>query len=128
VTFVDSSGLVHQGDSSRSRLPQTSLFNFNAGLFYERGPVSARVAASYVSKNLWAIGDDPSTDLYSQPRLRVDVSASYQINKHVELFVEGKNMTNTKLEFTQTSDKRYPVQREFYDRDVLGGVRFSFGH
>jgi TonB-dependent receptor len=127
ITLVHSSGLVHQNDTHRSRLPQTSPFNFNAGLFYEKGPISARIAASYVSKNLWAVGGDASTDLYSQPRFRLDVSASYAINKHFEVFAEGKNLTNTKLEFTQTSDKRYPVQREFYNMDVLGGVRFNFG-
>jgi TonB-dependent receptor len=127
VTFVHSSGRVHQNDTSRSRLPQTSPLSFNAGLFYEKGPISARLAGSYVSKNLWAVGGDSSTDLYSRPRFRLDVSASYAINKHFEIFAEGKNLTNTKLEFTQTSDKRYPVQREFYDMDVLGGLRFNFG-
>ena len=128
LTIVDSSGKVHQNDTHRSRLPQTSPLSFNASLFYESGPLSARVAASYVSRNLWAVGGDPSTDIYSQPRLRIDVSAAYAINKHLEVFAEGKNLTNTKLKFTQTSDKRYPIQREYYDVDVLGGVRFNFGH
>jgi hypothetical protein len=46
----------------------------------------------------------------------------------VQLFVEAKNLTNTKLVFTQSSDKRFPIQREFYDVDYLGGVRVKLGH
>jgi TonB-dependent receptor len=128
VTLVDSSGLVHQLDTQPGHLPQTSPFNFNASLYYEKGPISARVAATYVSRNLWAVGDDASTDLYSQPRFRLDVSAAYAVTRQLQIFAEGKNLTNTKFEFTQTADKRYPVQREYYDMDVLGGVRFNFGH
>jgi len=128
LTLVDSSGQVHQVDAEHRRLPQTSPLSANASLFYELGPISARIAASYVSKNLWAVGGDPSTDLYSQPRFRLDASVTYSINRHWQVFAEAKNLTNTKLEFTQTSDKRYPVQREYYEVDVLGGVRFNFAH
>jgi len=128
LTLVDSSGQVHQADAEHRRLPQTSPLSANASLFYEKGPISARIAASYVSKNLWAVGGDPSTDLYSQPRFRLDASVAYSINRQWQVFAEAKNLTNTKLEFTQTSDKRYPVQREYYDMDVLGGVRFNFAH
>jgi TonB-dependent receptor len=125
LTYVKSRGHIRPGEIHT--LPQTSPFNYNAALVYRRGPVNLKLAASYVSSNLWVVGGDGSTDLYSQPRFRLDFGGTYQINNHVQVFADVKNITNTKLEFTQTNNKNFPVQREFYDSDVLGGIRFNFG-
>ena len=38
-------------------------------------------------------------------------------------YLDIKNITNTKLEFNQTNDRNFPVQREFYDADYLLGIR-----
>lgn len=123
LTAVGSSGQIRQGE--KHTLPQTSPFNYNAALFYEKGPINLRVGASYVSRNLWQVGGDDSTDLYSQPRLRLDVGGSYQICGNVEYYFDVKNITNTKLEFTQTSSKDFPVQREFYGPTYLTGIRIK---
>ncbi len=80
----------------------------------------------YVSKNLWAVGSDATQDLYSQPRFRLDFGGSYAITENIEWYVDVKNITNTKLEFTQTPSTAYPVQREFYDADYLFGIRAHF--
>ena len=64
-----------------------------------------------------------ATDLYSQPRLRLDFGGSYQITEEIQAYLDIKNITNTKLEFTQTNDRNFPVQREFYDADYLLGIR-----
>lgn len=129
LTYVKSSGVIRvypDGTKEKHTLPQTSPFNYNAALLYDRGPVSLKLAASYVGTNLWAVGGDPSTDLYSQPRFRLDFGASYKINKHAEAFFDMKNITNTHLEFTQTDNKNFPVQNEFYRQDFLFGVRVNF--
>ncbi|HEY1961672.1 MAG TPA: TonB-dependent receptor [Rhizomicrobium sp.] len=120
-TYVKSKGDIRIGDSHA--LPQTSPLNFNFALFYEAGPFDFRIAASYVSRNLWAVGGDASTDLYSQPRFRLDFGGSYAITENIEYYVDVKNITNTKLEFTQTPSTAFPVQREFYDVDYLTGLR-----
>ncbi|WP_160362669.1 TonB-dependent receptor [Sphingomonas chungangi] len=124
VTLVGSHGEIRQGETHT--LPQTSPINFNASLFYESPRFKAEVASTYVSRNLWAVGDSDATDLYSQPRFRLDASIDFAVTPRVHVFAEAKNLTNTKLEFTQTSSRQYPVQREYYDRDFLGGVRINF--
>jgi TonB-dependent receptor len=121
LTFIKTRGDIRVGEEHA--LPQTSPRNFNAELFYEHGPVTMRLAASYVSTNLWVVGSDPTQDLYSQPRFRLDFGGSYKITDNIEWYMDVKNITNTKLEFTQTASKFYPVQREFYDTDFLFGVR-----
>lgn len=120
-TYVDTHGDIRTGENHA--LPQTSPRNFNAELFYDKGPLTMRLAASYVSTNLWQVGPDASQDLYSQARFRLDFGGSYKITDNLEWYVDVKNITNTKLEFTQTASPEYPVQREFYDADYFFGIR-----
>jgi TonB-dependent receptor len=122
LTYVESRGEIRPGE--QKTLPQTSPFNYNAAVFYNYGPVYLKLAASYVSTNLWAVGGDAGTDLYSQPRFRLDFGATYDITEQIQVYLDVKNITNTHLQFTQTKGKDFPVQNEFYDRDYLAGVRF----
>ncbi|HEX4861473.1 MAG TPA: TonB-dependent receptor, partial [Rhizomicrobium sp.] len=124
VTFVGSRGDIRTGEEHT--LPQTSPINYNAALFYEKGPLSLRLAASYVSRNLWAVGGDPTTDLYSQPRFRLDFGSTYQINDNYEFYFNVKNITDTKLEFSQGPSINDPIQREFYSVDYLAGIKARF--
>jgi TonB-dependent receptor len=124
VTYNDSDGDIRPGD--KHALPQTSPWNYNAALYYEKYGVKLRIAASYVSKNLWAVGGDPTQDLYSSPRFRLDFGSSYSFWDNYEVYFDVKNISNTKLEFTQTPSEAYPVQREFYGTDYLFGVKVHF--
>ena len=124
-TIVDSRGAIRQGE--QHRLPQTSPYAFNASLFYARRGFQAKVAGAYVSKNIFSVGGSDATDIYSQARFRLDASASVDITPRMSFFVEARNLSNTKLVFTQSSDKNYPIQREFYKPDYLAGVRIRLG-
>ena len=126
VTFVDSRGRYDIGEKA-NQLPETSPITYNAAIFYEKGPISFRLASSYVSRNLWSVGGSRSTDQFSQGRFRLDLSAAYQLTKQWQIFAQGKNLTNTRLEFTQSASSAYPLQREFYDADYLVGVRYALG-
>jgi TonB-dependent receptor len=126
VTFVGSSGEIRQGE--KHTLPQTSPINYNAAIFYDQGPFNLRMAASYVSRNLWAVGGSSAGDLYSQPRFRLDFGGSYAITEQITYYLDIKNISDTKLEFTQTADRSLPVQREFYGPTYLTGIRFQMGN
>lgn len=121
MTLIQSSGQIRPGE--KHALPQTSPVNYNASLYYQNGPVYLKMGASYVSANLWSVGSSAAHDLYSQPRFRLDFGGAYDITDEIQLFLDIKNITNTKLEFTQTNDGNFPVQREFYDSDYLMGIR-----
>ncbi|GAA4780600.1 TonB-dependent receptor [Stakelama sediminis] len=132
ITLLHSHGAIHQDPNtlafSYGTLPQTSNFAYNATLFYEKGPVDAHLSGSYVSKNIFGVGDNAATDIYSQPRFRLDADVAYAFSKQLSVFVSAKNITNTKLAFTQSSDPRYPIQREYYQTDYMAGIKFNFGH
>ncbi len=123
LTYVKSRGEIRVGEEHT--LPQTSPFNYNASIYYGNGPLYMRLAASYVSTNLWAVGDSDGTDLYSQPRFRLDFGSTYNITDQIQVYFDIKDMSNTHLEFTQTKSKDFPVQNEFYDPDYLFGVRVT---
>jgi len=125
LTAVGSAGDIRQGE--KHTLPQTSPFNYNAAIFYQKGPIDLRIAADYVSRNLWAVGGDDTTDQYSQPRFRLDFGGSYDINDTLQWYVDVKDITNTILEFTQTASKNFPVQREFYGPTYMTGIRIKMG-
>jgi TonB-dependent receptor len=134
VTYNDSDGQIRPGQFHA--LPQTSPWNYNAAIYYEKYGLSLRIAATYVSKNLWSLNSAPisiantnssaAEDLYSQARFRLDFGSSYAFWDNYEIYFNVKNITNTKLEFTQTPSAQYPVQREFYDTDYLFGIRAHF--
>jgi TonB-dependent receptor len=125
VTFVGSRGQIRSGE--RHTLPQTSPINYNASVFYQKGPFNLRLAFGYVSRNLFSVASDASGDVYSQPRLRIDFGGSYMITDQIEYYLDVKNLSNTKLEFTITPNKNFPIQREFYDATYLTGLRIKLG-
>jgi TonB-dependent receptor len=107
-------------------LPSTSQQNFNAAVFYEAGPITARVASSFVSRNLFSVGPDRNTDVFSSPRFRLDFQSSYQLTKNLAASFAIHNITNTKLEFTESDVASRPIQREFYNSDYLFGLHLTF--
>lgn len=127
LTYNYARGDIRSNPVDRHTLPQTSPFNWNAELFYEKGPVGLRLAASYVSANIFAVGPDASQDIYSQPRLRLDLGATYDVTPNVQCYFDVKNLTDTLLEFTQTKNRNFPIQREFYGPTFFAGVRVAIG-
>jgi len=124
ITFVDSRGR-YDTDAISNELPETSPISYNAQIFYEKGPLELRTAASYVSRNLFTVVGTRDTDQFSSPRFRLDISGSFQVTPRIQIYAEGKNLTNTKLEFTSSASSAYPIQREYYEQDFLVGIRLK---
>jgi TonB-dependent receptor len=124
ITLVHSDAEIHPG--VHGLLPSTSRVTWNAAGFYEKGPVNVRIAAGFVGQNLFAFGSSPATDIYSRRRLTLDIGSSYAFTHYVKLFFDAKNLLNTPLEFTEGKSDARPIQREFYDITLLGGVRATF--
>ena len=84
----------------------------------------------YVGQNLFAFGatapTGTDTDTYLRARLTMDAGASYAVSSRVRIYLEGKNLLNTPLEYTEGPSWYRPIQREFYGLTIIGGVRASF--
>ena len=106
--------------------PQTSPWNFNAAIFYEKDPITFRLAANYVSKDLYTLGGTKATDTYVQQRFRLDLGTAYQVNKNIQFYFDAHNLTDQALKYTETASVSRPIQREFYGVDVMGGIRVTY--
>jgi TonB-dependent receptor len=135
ITFVNSSGHSDGPDNKAYQLPETSPITYNAELFYETGPFYADVSVNYVSRSLYATtnpagqpdANPRDADTFTSARTTVDANLEYNLTPRITLFAQARNLTNTPLEFTQSASSQYPIQREFYDLDYLGGVRLRLG-
>jgi outer membrane receptor for monomeric catechols len=123
-TGVDSRIQIRPGNYTA--LPSTAKNTANAALFYERpGLFNVRVGANYISRSIFAIGTSPALDTYSESRTSVDFGSSYFIIENVKLYLNGKNLTNTPLKYTEGQPNR-PIQRETYGQTWQFGVEGSF--
>jgi TonB-dependent receptor len=138
ITFVNSRGHSDGPDFKAYQLPETSPLTYNASLFYEKGPLFLQGSVTYTSRSLFAVVNPAAsglTDLnprdadnFTSARATVDVDADYAITPRVTVFAQGRNLTNTPLEFTQSPSAQYPIQREFYDADFLAGIRLKLAN
>jgi outer membrane receptor protein involved in Fe transport len=84
-----------------------------------------RLAAYYVSADLFTVGADKTSDTYNASRTSMDFGASYEIQRHWAVYFNAKNLLNTPHAFYQGTPDR-PIQREFYQQTYQLGARFDF--
>jgi TonB-dependent receptor len=134
-TYVDSRIQIHPG--IYSLLPSTSRDTANLTLTYDYMGLRLDLGAYYESKNLFTVGgplynnaDGTPADIYadqwSSARTSLDFGSSYTINESMSVYFAVKNLTNTKLRFTETEANNRPIQREFYDQTFTAGIRLHF--
>jgi outer membrane receptor protein involved in Fe transport len=78
-----------------------------------------------VSHSLFGLGGDTSLDTIQDSRLTLDFTSSYRIDNHFSLYFNAKNLLNTPLRYYEGEPNR-PIQREFYDVTIEGGVKAHF--
>ena len=110
-SYVKSSGLPNSFLSNVSDAPAStpstgrgtlpfeglSKHNVNVTGFYEKGPLSLRVAYNWRSKFLETAVDEiyPYFPVYQKATGQLDASVFFNVNKHVKVGVQGVNLTNT---------------------------------
>ncbi|WP_341939108.1 TonB-dependent receptor [Marinimicrobium sp. C2-29] len=126
VTVVDSSAKFSPELSSDTyQVEGLSDLSYNFILFYDQGPIQARVAYNNRSEYLFS-----SFNEQNEPELRddygqVDMSASYDITDNLTLTMEGSNLTNERLLTYQRAISR-PVAMEYNGRQLTFGARYRF--
>jgi TonB-dependent receptor len=108
-TFIDSEGVPNSllnggtpvnnspiGIAGNLPLEQLSRHNINAAVFYERGPVSVRVAYNWRSKFLLTAADVifPYFPIFNDETGQLDASAFYSITPNLKIGIQAVNLTN----------------------------------
>jgi TonB-dependent receptor len=114
---------------------QLSKYNYNLTAMYEKGPVSLRLAYNWRSKYLLVASGANGTGtlpVFGASYGQLDFGASYKINEHVTLSLDGQNMTdsmNKTLMGYQDSvygNQQYGRSWFISDRRFVGTLKFSF--
>jgi TonB-dependent receptor len=130
-TYVDSKILEYTAAQSASgldeygMLPGTAKITWNLAGFYEAYGIETRLSAEYVTHSIFGLGGDKAFDVYEDSRFLMDLTSSYKINDHWTVYFNAKNLTNQPLRYYEGQFNR-PIQREFYDITVEGGIRAHF--
>jgi TonB-dependent receptor len=92
---------------------------YNVTLFYEHDGFQARVSYSYKDKYVESIGYE-MYPVWRSGYGQTDLSVSYNINDHVQLSLEGINVTDE-------ATKGYTMDPSFPTMDEKSGRRFTLG-
>ena len=111
-------------DGSALTFPGLSRNSYNASLYYENQKFSVR--ASYNWRDQWLITASGRGNLpeFNREYGQLDMSAGFEINDHVSLFLEGINLTNEQLE--QQNAPARPIQFETFGKRFFFGARGKF--
>lgn len=91
IQYMTSTG----ANSLRTDLTGLSKNAYNATLYYEGDKFSARVSGAYRDEYLTTVPGRNNNDMEgTADTLTIDMSASYKINDHFELTLEGLNLTD----------------------------------
>ncbi|MHA6723660.1 TonB-dependent receptor [Sphingomonas sp. RS2018] len=124
-TYTEADAKLGAAYAGRSVYPLQgqSKHLYNAALFYERGPVNLRVSYTKRSDYLDEINADvPALDLYWEGRGQLDATASVQVLKGVNVFFEGKNLTNS-AGVRYFGERQRVYEYEKFGYSLFGGVR-----
>ena len=106
-SYIDSKGLQNAqlfigsrapiGTAGNLPLEQLSKHNLNIQPFYEKGPISLRVAYTWRSKFLLTASDVifPYYPIFNAASGRVDATLFVKLNDNFKIGVQGVNLTNT---------------------------------
>ena len=113
------------------KLPRQSPDIANVALTYDRGRWSARAAWQYQGANITSYGDGTSTangDTYFYAHSQIDASVIITLLGDTQLQLQGLDLNNAVFGFFNgTPGTRYGIQREYYGRTFLVGLKYGFG-
>ena len=96
----------------------------NIALAYDNGPWDLRVSANYRGDYLDELVDD-DLDRTSDDRFLVEASAKYKVNDSLQVYLEGKNLTDAP-EYYYFGDESRLSQYDEFGRSYVFGARFTY--
>jgi TonB-dependent receptor len=111
-------------------LVRTAPNNWNFDVTYDKKGISARMGLTHNDGYIWSYAGAPDKgpggDTYLYPHTQVDAQVSYWIPRGhgLQTIVSMLNLNNEVFGFYNGSE-RYPIQREYYNRTISLGLRWT---
>ena len=122
LTLTESEATLPDGRDVRF-LKQSDMI-WNVALGYDRGPWDLRVSANYRGDYLDELVD-ANLDRTTDDRLLVEASAKYDVNDNLQIYLEGKNLTD-EPEYYYFGDERRLSQYDEFGTTVVFGARLTY--
>ncbi len=122
LTLTESDATLPDGRDVRF-LKQSDMI-WNVALGYDRGPWDLRVSANYRGDYLDELVD-ANLDRTTDDRLLVEASAKYDVNDNLQIYLEGKNLTD-EPEYYYFGDERRLSQYDEFGTTVVFGARLTY--
>ncbi|MEM9965830.1 MAG: TonB-dependent receptor, partial [Asticcacaulis sp.] len=115
---ADEVGLYSELDGAELPFPGLSEHSYNVTLWYDKGPLNARLAYNGRSEYLVTAAERSGNPVFRDGSEYLDAKATWRVNEGLSFFVEGKNLTNTAERSTSGSirlnELAWPGQRYFF--------------
>ncbi|HMQ48055.1 MAG TPA: TonB-dependent receptor [Saprospiraceae bacterium] len=121
----DLSEYVSSDEQEKISLPGQAKHTANLAFFYDAKNFFARITANYQDDFLFRLGADPDLDEYYDSALRFDFTSNYQLTKHISIFLDALNLSNTPLRYYLGTEDRTQKQ-EYYSWWGRFGVKLQF--
>lgn len=121
-TYTKSSADLPNRDDTT--LPGQSGNVANFAISYEKYGFSGRIGLNYHGKFIDEIGEDKDLDVYYDNHLQLDISATQNITKGLQVYFQAINLSNEPLRY-YIGETRRPIQREFYSWWIHAGIKYT---
>lgn len=122
LTLTDSESTLPEGRKVRFLNQADTVWNVALG--YDRGPWDLRISANYRGNNLDELIDE-DLDRTIDDRLLVEASAKYSVNDNLQIYLEGKNLTD-EPEYYYFGDENRLMQYDEFGTSWILGARYTF--
>jgi len=107
------------------KMPDQANDIMNIAVGYDKGPLSARLSMLHQGKTLSSVGERPELDGFTADLVRWDLSATYRLGKHLNLFFNWNNISNEPDESFQQAT-RFLTDKEYYGWTTDIGIGYAF--
>ncbi|WP_232493228.1 TonB-dependent receptor domain-containing protein [Novosphingobium kaempferiae] len=122
--YAQSRLLLADGRSTRFPFQPRTLYS--AALSWQRGPVESVVTWTGTSAALLALNDGPDGPVRQAPLRRLDVRTRVTLSPDLNLFVEGRNLTDEQTRQFQDGMRNWTIEGERYGRSISAGIWARF--
>jgi len=122
LTVTDSESTLPEGRTVRFLNQADTVWNLALG--YDRGPWDLRVSANFRGNNLDELIEE-DLDRTIDDRLLIEASAKYDVNDNIQVYLEGKNLTD-EPEYYYFGDESRLMQYDEFGSTVIFGARLTY--
>lgn len=127
LTLTDSESTLPNGRVVRFLNQADTVWNIAVG--YDKGPWDLRVSANFRGDSVDELFDtDPGDEVLDRTidsRTLIEASAKYNISDSLQIYLEGKNLTD-EPEYYYFGDERRLMQYDEFGTSWIFGARYTF--